>query len=80
MTTNEQESDTQARAAENGQLKTPVEARQAVTTGHIRWMLAISMALVVALLGGAWAWFSASSPHDPGAANATAAAERQPNS
>ena len=77
---NQQQSDTEARAAENGQLKTPVEARQAVKTGHVRWMLVISMALGVVVLGGAWAWFSASSPHNPGAANATAATERQPNS
>jgi hypothetical protein len=77
--TEQQQSDTEARAAENGQLKTPIEARQGVKTGHVRWMLAISMALGIVVLGGAWALFSGSHSHDPGAANATAAAERQPN-
>ena len=75
----QQQSDTEARAAENGQLKTPVDARQGVKTGHVRWMLVISLVLGVVVLGGAWALFSNSHSHNPGAANATAVAERQPN-
>lgn len=36
----------------------PVEARQAVTTGHARWVLLISLLLAVIVLGGAFLWYS----------------------
>jgi hypothetical protein len=39
--------------AGDGVERTPVQARQAVTTGHMRWVLRISLALGVLALGGA---------------------------
>jgi hypothetical protein len=75
MTPNQHDIDQQADAAENGQLKTPVEARQAVKTRHVRWMLVVSLALGVAALGGAYAWYA--SLH---AASATTAAADHPSS
>jgi hypothetical protein len=38
---------------------TVTEARQAITTRHIRWMLAISLVLTIAVITGAWIWISA---------------------
>jgi len=37
--------------AGDGVERTPVEARQAVTTGHMRWVLRISLGLGVVALG-----------------------------
>jgi anti-sigma-K factor RskA len=37
---------------------TPVEARQGVKTGHMRWVLMISTAMAVIVLGGAFVWYS----------------------
>jgi hypothetical protein len=39
--------------AGDGAERTPVQARQAVTTGHMRWVLRISLALGVLALAGA---------------------------
>jgi hypothetical protein len=57
-------------AARNGQLKTPVQARQAVKTHHVRWMLMISLALGVVALGGAYVWYASLKPHTPAVATA----------
>ena len=76
MPPNQHDLDQQADAAHNGQLKTPVEARQAVKTRHVRWMLAASLALGVVALGGAYAWYA--SLHTP--ASATSAAVDHPTS
>ena len=56
MTTSQQQ--LEADAARNGQLKTPVQARQAVKTRHVRWMLVISLVLGIGALGGAYVWYS----------------------
>jgi hypothetical protein len=58
MTSSQHDIDQQADAASNGQLKTPVEARQAVKTHRVRWMLGISLALGVVALGGAYVWYA----------------------
>jgi hypothetical protein len=68
MSIDQHETDLEADAARNGQLKTPVEARQAVKTHHVRWMLAISLTLGVVALGGAYVWYSTLQPHSPAAA------------
>jgi|HubBroStandDraft_5_1064220.scaffolds.fasta_scaffold160444_1 hypothetical protein len=60
-------SDQTSEAARNGQLKTPVEARQAVKTRHVRWVLAISLTLTVVALGGALAWYASAEHHGQGA-------------
>jgi hypothetical protein len=59
------DADLEADAARNGQLKTPVQARQAVKTRHVRWMLVISLTLGVAALGGAYVWYASLKPHPP---------------
>ena len=58
MTPNQHDIDQQADAADNGQLKTPVEAQQAVKTHHVRWMLGASLVMGVVVLGGAYAWYA----------------------
>jgi hypothetical protein len=75
MSPNQHDIDQQADAEHNGQLKTPVEARQAVKTHHVRWMLVVSLALGVVALGGAYAWYG--SLHTP--ASATTAAVDHPS-
>jgi hypothetical protein len=72
MTASREDQEMEARAAEHGQLKTPVEARQGVTTHHIRWVLGISLALGVLVLGGAYAWYASmqSQAQSPAAASA----------
>ena len=76
MTTNQHDIDQQSAAGENGQLKTAVEVRQGVKTRHVRWMLAASLALGVAALGGAYVWYTSAQP--PASAT-TAAADRPTN-
>jgi hypothetical protein len=68
MTDSQRETELEADAAKNDQLKTPVEARQAVKTRHVRWMLVISLTLGVVALGGAYAWYTSLQPHAPAAA------------
>jgi hypothetical protein len=67
MTTDQQDTEL-ADAASNGQLKTPVEARQAVKTRHVRWILVISLTLGVVAMGGAYVWYSSLHPQSPAAA------------
>jgi hypothetical protein len=62
MTESQRDAETQADAAANGQLKTPVEARQAVKTHHVRWMLVVSLSLGVIAVGGVGIWYAAQ-PH-----------------
>jgi hypothetical protein len=57
-------------AAGDGAEKTPVEARQAVTTGHMRWVLRISLALGVVALGAVFFSFAAMQ-HRPGHGDTT---------
>jgi hypothetical protein len=75
MTASDPDPELEGDAARNGQLKTPVEARQAVKTHHVRWMLMISLTLGVVALGGAYVWYSSLKPHTP----AVAAAAPSPN-
>jgi hypothetical protein len=69
-TTGQHDPELEADAARNGQLKTPVQARQAVKTHHVRWMLVASLALGVVALGGAYAWYSSLQTQHPAAAAA----------
>ena len=73
MTDTESEAELEADAAKNGELLTPVEARQAVKTGYMRWVLAISVTLGVVALGGAYAWYEAAQSH-----TAAPAADQRP--
>jgi hypothetical protein len=70
MTTGQHDPELEADAARNGQLKTPVQARQAVKTHHVRWMLVISLTLGVVALGGAYVWYSSLQTQTPAAAAA----------
>jgi hypothetical protein len=67
----DRDTELEADAARNGQLKTPVEARQGVKTRHMRWVLAISLTLGVVALGGAYAWYATATPSG-GSSGATA--------
>jgi predicted porin len=69
MTASQRETELEADAANNGQLKTPIEARQAVKTRHIRWVLVISLTLGVVALGGAYAWYESMQSHTPALAS-----------
>jgi hypothetical protein len=51
--------------AGDGVEKTATEASQGIKTGHIRWVLAASLLLVVIALGAAWMIYAASHPHPP---------------
>jgi hypothetical protein len=66
-TTGQHDPELEADAARNGQLKTPVQARQAVKTRHVRWMLVVSLALGVVALGGAYVWYSSLHSQPPAA-------------
>lgn len=82
MTQSQHDVDQQADAAQNGQLKTPVEARQGVKTRHVRWMLGVSLALGVLVLGGAYAWYASLGPqasHEASPSPAAAGAARDSN-
>jgi hypothetical protein len=57
-------------AAGDGAEKTPVQARQGVTTGHMRWVLRISLVLGVLALGGVFFGFIAMQ-HRPGHGDTT---------
>jgi hypothetical protein len=57
-TTGQHDPELEADAVRNGQLKTPVQARQAVKTHHVRWMLVVSLSLGVVALGGAYVWYA----------------------
>ena len=57
-------------AAGDGAEKTPVDARQGVTTGHMRWVLRISLVLGVLALGGAFVGYAAMH-HAPGHGDTT---------
>ncbi len=67
MTNSQRDTKLEADAASNGQLKTPVEARQGVKTRHVRWMLVISLSLGVVALGGAYVWYTSMQSHAPAA-------------
>jgi hypothetical protein len=60
--------------AGDGVEKTATEASQGAKTGYMRWVLVISLVLVVVALGGAWLVYSGSHPHPqpPPAAQAAA--------
>jgi hypothetical protein len=58
-------------AAGDGVEKTQVEASQGVKTGHVRWVLAVSLSLGVAALGAAFISYTSSQHH----ANAPASAQ-----
>jgi hypothetical protein len=60
--------------AGDGAEKTPVDARQGVQTGHVRWMLRISMLLGVVALGGVFLWFISVQPNGNTPRQAPAAA------
>jgi hypothetical protein len=51
--------------AGDGAERTPVQARGAVTTGRMRWVLRISLALCVVALGVAFLGY-VTTPHQPG--------------
>lgn len=51
--------------AGDGAERTPVQARQAVTTGHMRWVLRISLALGVLVLAGAFLGYVAMQERHP---------------
>ena len=53
--------------------KTPTQARQGVKTGHMRWVLAGGLSLVIVVLGAAFIGYTASQHHAnaPSAAQAT---------
>jgi hypothetical protein len=68
MTASDRDTEVEADAAPEGQRRTPVEARQAVKTRHLRWVLAISLTLGVVALGGAYAWYESMQSHAPAAA------------
>jgi hypothetical protein len=70
MTTGQNDRALEADAARNGQLKTPTQARQAVKTHHVRWMLVVSLALGIVALGGAYVWYSSLHTQTPPAAAA----------
>ncbi|HEY3800314.1 MAG TPA: hypothetical protein VGL58_18345 [Caulobacteraceae bacterium] len=38
--------------------KSETNARQGMTTGHVRWVLRFSTVLAVVAMVGAWAWYS----------------------
>jgi hypothetical protein len=46
----------------DGQVVAPDKARQGMETHHIRWVLAISLALGIVAVGASWAWYSGTSP------------------
>jgi len=58
----------------DGVEKSATEASQGTKTGHIRWVLVISLALGVVVLGAAYATYTASHHHPEPSAAAQAAA------
>jgi hypothetical protein len=68
MSASQNDPELEAAAARNGQLKTPIEARQGVETHHVRWMLLIGLMLGAVAMGGAYAWYASLQPHTPAAA------------
>lgn len=79
MTPTPNDPELEADAVRNGQLKTPDQARQAVKTHHVRWMLGISLALGVLALGGAYAWYASLQSQRPGTSPSAAVAYHQPS-
>jgi hypothetical protein len=49
--------------AGDGVTRTVKEVRQGVTSGHLRWVLVVSLTLGVVALGAAWLVFIAAHPH-----------------
>ena len=66
MTDSQRDTELEADAAKNDQLKAPVEARQGVKTRHVRWILGISLTLGVVALIGAYMHEVRSSHGTPG--------------
>lgn len=77
MTASHHNSDAEARAAGDGQVKTPEQARQAIKTHHLRWVLAISLVLCVLALGGAWLWYVSAQPRTTSTPSPAVAAEER---
>jgi hypothetical protein len=65
--------------AGDGAQKSATEASQGTKTGHIRWVLVISLLLVVVVMGAAWLTYSASHPHPRPPTSAQAALVRAPS-
>jgi hypothetical protein len=65
--------------AGDGAVKNPVEARQGVTTGRVRWMLRISLVLGVLALGAVFIGYTASEHAPTMPAPATASAHQNPS-
>jgi hypothetical protein len=60
--------------------KSATEASAGFKSGHVRWMLVVSLVLVVIGLGAAWLVYSGSHPHEqPPSAAAQAALVRAPS-
>jgi hypothetical protein len=60
--------------AGDGVEKSATEASQGTKTGHVRWVLVISLALGVVVLGAAYATYTASHHHAEPSPGAQAAA------
>jgi hypothetical protein len=66
-------------AAGDGVEKTATEASQGTKTGYMRWVLVISLLLVVIVLGAAWLVYSGSHPHEQPPSTAQATLVRVPS-
>ncbi len=60
-----QGSPTNPPTAEGQQTIAARDARQGVKTGHMRWVLVVSVILTVLVLLGAWFWASRAAPPRP---------------
>ncbi len=79
MTPRQNDPEMEADAVRNRQMKTPEQARQAVKTGHVRWMLVASLALGVIALGGAYAWYASLQSQTPAPSPSAAVTYHQPS-
>ena len=59
---------------EHGPVLAPQEARSGFMTGHIRWVLAVSMVLAILVIFGTWAFLANKVVGDQRAANPPPAA------
>ena len=58
---------------QGGQVIGSQDARGAMKTGHMRWVLAISVVLAAAVLLGAWLWYPRAPSMSPGSEAPSAA-------
>jgi hypothetical protein len=65
--------------AGDGVEKSATEASQGIKTGYMRWVLVISLLLVVIVLGAAWLVYSSSHPHEQPPSSAQAVLVRSPS-